>query len=130
MEVRTNVFHVQTELTTGLLSRSFLLFIPATKTNLRAVLSYYSATATVNQEGDVHINDTMQGLGMRSHPDPQPPYPSQLPVNHGFPALARDCLRVLGDRYTLSSLSPDHTPEELEPIVGTIRYESFISHGC
>lgn len=43
--------------------RSFLLFIPATKANLRAVLSYYTATATVNQEGDVHINDSMQGLG-------------------------------------------------------------------
>jgi len=55
--------HVRTELTTNLLSRSFLLFIPAPKANLRAVLSYYSATATVNQEGDVHINDSMQGLG-------------------------------------------------------------------
>ena len=46
-----------------LTNRSFLLFIPATKANLRAVLSYYSSTATVNQEGDVHINDTTKGLG-------------------------------------------------------------------
>jgi hypothetical protein len=63
VEVRTNVSHVHTQLTTNLLFRSFLLFIPAPKANLRAVLSYYSATATVNQEGDVHINDAMQGLG-------------------------------------------------------------------
>lgn len=61
--MRTNVSHVHTELTTNLLFRSFLLFIPAPKANLRAVLSYYSATATVNQEGDVHINDAMQGIG-------------------------------------------------------------------
>ena len=61
--MRTNVPHVHTQLTTNLLFRSFLLFIPAPKANLRAVLSYYSATATVNQEGDVHINDSMQGLG-------------------------------------------------------------------
>ncbi len=43
--------------------RNFLLFIPAGTTNLRAVLSYYSSTATVNPEGDVHINDSLQGLG-------------------------------------------------------------------
>ena len=43
--------------------RNFLLFIPATAPNLKAILSYYSSTATVNQEGDVHINDTLQGLG-------------------------------------------------------------------
>jgi len=42
--------------------RNFLLFIPTT-TNLRVILGYYSSVATVNQEGDVHINDTMQGLG-------------------------------------------------------------------
>ena len=47
----------------SLLFRDFLLFIPTT-TNLRAILGYYSSKATVNQEGDVHINDTMQGLGM------------------------------------------------------------------
>ena len=72
--MRTNVSRVHTELTTSLLYRSFLLFIPATKTNLRAVLSYYSATATVNQEGDVHINDTMQGLG-------NAPVPIHIPIS-------------------------------------------------
>lgn len=43
--------------------RDFLLFIPAGTPNLRAVLSYYSSSATVNQEGDVNINDSLQGLG-------------------------------------------------------------------
>ncbi|RMZ85627.1 hypothetical protein DV737_g568, partial [Chaetothyriales sp. CBS 132003] len=43
--------------------RDFLLFLPAGISNLRAILSYYSATANVNQEGDVHINDTLQGFG-------------------------------------------------------------------
>lgn len=44
-------------------TRNFLLFIPANIPNLRAVLSYYTATANVNAEGDVHINDTLQGFG-------------------------------------------------------------------
>lgn len=44
-------------------TRNFLLFIPANMPNLRAVLSYYTATTNVNAEGDVHINDTLQGFG-------------------------------------------------------------------
>ncbi len=47
--------------------RNFLLFIPAGTPNLRAVLSYYSSTATLNPEGDVHINDSLQGLGNYNH---------------------------------------------------------------
>jgi hypothetical protein len=43
--------------------RNFLLFIPAGTPNLRAILSYYTSTATVNPEGDVHINDSLQGFG-------------------------------------------------------------------
>lgn len=43
--------------------RDFLLFLPAGQSNLRGVLSYYSATGNVNQEGDVTINDTLQGFG-------------------------------------------------------------------
>ena len=44
--------------------RNFLLFIPADIPNLRAVLSYYSSTVTVNAEGDVHVrDDTVEGLG-------------------------------------------------------------------
>ena len=48
-------------------TRNFLLFLPAGAPNLRAVLSYYSATANVNAEGDVHINDTLQGFGKLFH---------------------------------------------------------------
>ncbi len=47
--------------------RNFLIFIPAGTPNLRAVLSYYSSTATLNPEGDVHINDSLQGLGNYYH---------------------------------------------------------------
>lgn len=43
--------------------RDFLLFLPSTSPSLKAILSYYSATANVNHEGDVHVNDTLQGLG-------------------------------------------------------------------
>lgn len=44
--------------------RNFLLFIPAYTPNLKAVLSYYSSTVTVNAEGDVHVSDeTIEGLG-------------------------------------------------------------------
>jgi hypothetical protein len=45
--------------------RNFLLFIPANSPSLGALISYYSATANVNQEGDVHINDTLQGFGKK-----------------------------------------------------------------
>ncbi|PVI07190.1 calcium dependent mitochondrial carrier protein-like protein [Periconia macrospinosa] len=45
--------------------RDFLLFIPATAPNLRAVLTYFQATTRVNLEGDVQISDdTIQGLGI------------------------------------------------------------------
>ena len=47
-------------------NRNFLLFIPAGSPSLRAVISYYASTGTVNSEGDVHINDSLQGLGNSS----------------------------------------------------------------
>ncbi|KAL9105290.1 MAG: hypothetical protein Q9227_009505 [Pyrenula ochraceoflavens] len=47
--------------------RNFLLFIPAGVPNLGAVLSYYSATGTVNAEGDVHINASLEGIGEKRH---------------------------------------------------------------
>ena len=51
------------------ISRDFLLFIPANTPNLRAVLSYYSSTVTVNPEGDVHVSDdTVEGLGKIQFP--------------------------------------------------------------
>jgi solute carrier family 25 (mitochondrial phosphate transporter), member 23/24/25/41 len=41
-----------------------LLFLPTTKPNLRAVISYYSSTVTLDAAGDVHVtNDTFDGLG-------------------------------------------------------------------
>ncbi|KAL2003207.1 hypothetical protein VTN02DRAFT_4614 [Thermoascus thermophilus] len=44
--------------------RDFLLFLPAkSSSDLRAVLSYYSATGNLDPEGDVHINEPLQGLG-------------------------------------------------------------------
>ncbi|KAI4277355.1 MAG: hypothetical protein LQ337_001846 [Flavoplaca oasis] len=46
--------------------RDFLLFIPAPTPNLRAVLTYYSSTVTVNAEGDVHVSDeAVEGIGRR-----------------------------------------------------------------
>ncbi|KAL9641216.1 MAG: hypothetical protein Q9204_000204 [Flavoplaca sp. TL-2023a] len=46
--------------------RDFLLFIPAATPNLRAVLTYYSSTVTVNAEGDVHVSDeAVEGIGRR-----------------------------------------------------------------
>lgn len=44
--------------------RDFLLFIPATTPNLKAVLSYYSSTMKMNPEGDAQISDdVIDGLG-------------------------------------------------------------------
>jgi solute carrier family 25 phosphate transporter 23/24/25/41 len=46
------------------LCSDFLLFIPHNTPNLKAILSYYSSTVSVNTEGDVHVSEeTMQGLG-------------------------------------------------------------------
>lgn len=45
-------------------ARSFLLFIPANTPSLRAVLSYFSSTVTVNAEGDVNaLSESAEGLG-------------------------------------------------------------------
>ncbi|KAF2018709.1 calcium dependent mitochondrial carrier protein-like protein [Aaosphaeria arxii CBS 175.79] len=45
--------------------RDFLLFIPATAPNLKAVISYFSATMKMNIEGDVQISDdVIDGLGI------------------------------------------------------------------
>ena len=46
-----------------------MLFIPADTPSLRAVLSYYSSTVTVNPEGDVTVSDdTVEGLGKTQFP--------------------------------------------------------------
>ncbi|KAF2120832.1 calcium dependent mitochondrial carrier protein-like protein [Lophiotrema nucula] len=43
--------------------RDFLLFIPATAPNLKAVISYFQATVKLNAEGDVQVDDSLQGMG-------------------------------------------------------------------
>ena len=41
--------------------------MPANTPSLRAVLSYYSAVVTLNPEGDVNVNESLEGLGTRPH---------------------------------------------------------------
>ena len=75
--------------------RNFLLFIPATTPNLRAVLSYYTSTVTVNAEGDVHVSDdTVEGLGKHQFPRNlygalfgivKPPHPQLAPQSATVP---------------------------------------------
>ncbi|KAG4032676.1 hypothetical protein MFRU_006g01440 [Monilinia fructicola] len=50
--------------------RNFLLFLPATASPqpLKAVLSYYQSTVSVNAEGDTSIReDTLEGLGTKTY---------------------------------------------------------------
>ncbi|KAI9679367.1 MAG: hypothetical protein M1817_005389 [Caeruleum heppii] len=55
--------------------RDFLLFIPVNTPGLRAVLSYFSATVTLNAEGDVQIgNESVEGLGTPLH------FPTSFPA--------------------------------------------------
>ena len=96
-------------------NRNFLLFIPASNASLRAVLSYYSSTATMNQEGDVHINDATQGIG-------RPPGSLHIFIQvlamRAFPESFAPSLAVaLGllhcqEKYsrTLSQPEPKHSP--------------------
>ncbi|KUJ23120.1 mitochondrial carrier [Mollisia scopiformis] len=51
--------------------RNFLLFLPThANPGLKAVLSYYSSTVTLNAEGDTAISEeTLEGLGNSSFPD-------------------------------------------------------------
>lgn len=64
--------------------RNFLLFLPLDNpTNLKTVLSYYTATGKLNPEGDVEISETLQGLG------------TQLPIPHRFLLATRSLLHSL-----------------------------------
>ena len=68
MEV-ASYFSGRTSHAADLIPRNFLLFIPANTPNLRAVLSYYTSTVTVNAEGDVHVSDdNVEGLGKHRFP--------------------------------------------------------------
>ncbi|EEP75521.1 conserved hypothetical protein [Uncinocarpus reesii 1704] len=78
--------------------RDFLLFLPANPThssNMRAILSYYSATGNLNPEGDVHINEPFQGLG----------------TDHQFPtsSLPKPTNLALSDSHTPSSFASQAT---------------------
>lgn len=69
MEVYPHTVPETSQYPIDLARRNFLLFIPANTPNLRAVLSYYSSTITVNAEGDVHVSDdTVEGLGNHKFP--------------------------------------------------------------
>lgn len=47
-----------------ILSRNFLLFLPADTPGLKAILSYYTSAVSLNAEGDATFSDdTIQGLG-------------------------------------------------------------------
>lgn len=47
------------------INRNFLLFIPADPPGLKAVLTYYTSTVTLNTDGDTHLSgDTFEGLGI------------------------------------------------------------------
>ncbi|EQL36135.1 calcium dependent mitochondrial carrier protein [Blastomyces dermatitidis ER-3] len=52
--------------------RDFLLFLPASTSNLGGLISYYSALGNLNPEGDVHINEPFQGSVIQLHREAQP----------------------------------------------------------
>lgn len=83
--------------------RDFLLFLPAeSSSDLRAILSYYTATGNLNPEGDVHIND-LQGLG----------------TGHSFPKLSDlavwDAVGELFQVHALAELIPSAYAEVTGP---------------
>ncbi|KAL7771876.1 hypothetical protein CFE70_001827 [Pyrenophora teres f. teres 0-1] len=81
--------------------RDFLLFIPANAPSLHAVMSYFSATMKVNQEGDVAISDdVIQGL---AHTPPYNPLPQDtVPL-----AMASPSTSTLATQVTLPPRSED-----------------------
>ncbi|KAJ5746297.1 hypothetical protein N7520_011479 [Penicillium odoratum] len=92
--------------------RDFLLFLPLhSPSDLRAVLSYYTATGNLNPEGDVHIND-LPGLGTElSFLNTYLPSAKALLYNFlSLPILAS----------LLSSANAQTSPvAEMSPILGT-----------
>lgn len=106
-----------------------MLFLPATKPNLRAVLSYYSSTVTLDAEGDVHVtNDTVEGLGRHLFPKPlfevfahinQSPRAESLPKNHESPWNGSSKICPFSDL----TLQP-HDDSETEPRHMVERHQS------
>ncbi|KAK2759171.1 hypothetical protein FQN54_003271 [Arachnomyces sp. PD_36] len=84
--------------------RNFLMFFPAGSSTLHDVLSYYTATGTLNPEGDVHINQPLQGLG----------------TDHSFPSYfiltVRECFHKI---YSLFQ-TPVPNPVHAHPAVGDV----------
>lgn len=120
------------------LARNFLLFIPAQAPSLKAVLSYYSSTVTVNSEGDVQVSgETVEGLG-RHHflttlfgtfaaalaAIAGPPRPRRLSQPTPVPTNEPELIRTAKDRQTSSfAWDPgDQTTKEVE--LGAVLEES------
>ncbi|KAI4132936.1 MAG: hypothetical protein LQ347_002348 [Umbilicaria vellea] len=118
--------------------RNFLLFIPAQAPSLKAVLSYYSSTVTVNSEGDVQVSgETVEGLG-RHHflttlfgtfaaalaAIAGPPRPRRLSQPTPVPTNEPELIRTAKDRQTSSfAWDPgDQTTKEVE--LGAVLEES------
>ncbi|MCJ1271411.1 hypothetical protein MMC22_011311 [Lobaria immixta] len=107
--------------------RDFLLFLPSSSPNLRAVLSYYSSTVTLNAEGDVHVSkDTAEGLGRHRFPTAyfgviakilKPP-PSKSP-SRGTPTPINEANAPIPTTEIQPNTFPwdpgDSSPEMLEP---------------
>lgn len=73
------------------------MFFPGGSSNLHDVLSYYSATGNLNPEGDVHINQPLQGLG----------------TEHSFPSYfilpVRDLFHKIYNLFQTPIPNPVHT---------------------
>lgn len=120
------------------LARNFLLFIPAQAPGLRAVLSYYSSTVTVNPEGDVQVSDeTVEGLG-RHHflttlfgtyaaalaAIANPPRPRRLSQPTSTPTNEPESTRTAKDRQISSFAWDPGEPTTKEAVLAAVLEES------
>lgn len=99
------------------MSRNFLLFLPTHKQpGLKAVLSYYSSSVTLNAEGDTAISEeTLQGLGMAR----QSRFPSLSVLFGAIFKIAEP------PRNPNRPLSPDAIPSPVENTQLSPRQEEF-----
>lgn len=83
------------------------MFLPAGSSgssSLHDVLSYYTATGNLNPEGDVHINEPLQGLG----------------TEHSFSSYFTLVVRDLFHKIHTLFQFPIPTPEHTRPAVGDV----------